>query len=100
MEYMKTLPDKAFDLAVVDPPYGIGRSHQIQFGSTVRVHHQDKQWDSEIPPPSYFKELFRVSLNQIVWGGNYFIENLYNTKSFVVWDKMNGRTIWGGVTLI
>ena len=90
MEYMATLPDKAFDLAIVDPPYGIGSDKQIRFGSKQRDLHSSKNWDSNIPDKIYFSELFRVSCNQIIWGGNYFIENLYNTKSFVVWDKMNG----------
>ena len=82
MEYMATLPDKAFQLAIVDPPYGIGIS-----SNPVRQKHNKKNWDDEIPRKEYFDELFRVSSNQIVWGGNYFISYLHNTQNFIIWDK-------------
>ena len=82
MEYMATLPDKAFELAIVDPPYGIGIS-----SNPVRQKHNKKKWDDEIPRKEYFDELFRVSSNQIVWGGNYFINHLHNTQNFIIWDK-------------
>ena len=90
IEGMKQFPDKFFDLAVVDPPYGIGGDKQINYGSTTRVCHTLKDWDNALPIAEYWEQLFRVSKNQIVWGGNYFIEHLFNTKSFIVWDKMNG----------
>lgn len=80
MEYMAGLPDKAFELAIVDPPYGIGIS-----GNPVRQQHKKKTWDENVPEGKYFSELFRVSKNQIVWGGNYF--NLTASQGFVVWDK-------------
>ena len=64
MEYMKNIPDKYYDLAVVDPPYGIGISN-----NPVRQMHKRKQWDKDIPKKEYFEELFRVSKNQIIWGG-------------------------------
>ena len=67
MELMSKYPDKYFDLAVVDPPYGIGIS-----GNSFRQKHEKNDWDNEIPKEDYFKELFRVSKNQIIWGGNYF----------------------------
>ena len=82
MEYMATLPDKAFDLAIVDPPYGIGIS-----SNPVRQKHNKKKWDDGIPRKEYFDELFRVSSNQIIWGGNYFINHLHNTQNFIIWDK-------------
>lgn len=82
MEYMKTLPDKAFDLAIVDPPYGIGIS-----SNPVRQQHSKKNWDKEIPKKEYFSELFRVSGEQIIWGGNYFLDFLRNTQGFLIWDK-------------
>lgn len=69
MEYMRTLPDKAFDLAVVDPPYGInincnaGRRANAKNPKRAR-----KKWDTQIPPKEYFEELFRVSANQLIWG--------------------------------
>ena len=84
MEYMKNIPDKCFDLAVVDPPYGIGIS-----SNPVRQLHQKKNWDDSIPKKEYFYELLRISKNQIIWGGNYFIDYLHNTQCFLIWDKKN-----------
>ena len=80
MEYMAQFPDNYFELAIVDPPYGIGIS-----GNPVRRAHEKKQWDSTAPNDSYFTQLKRVSKNQIIWGANYF--NLPPTPCFVVWDK-------------
>jgi len=91
IEGMKQFPDKFFDLAVVDPPYGIGAAKQIDLGnSNKKVKHKTKDWDNTIPTAEYFAELFRVSKNQIIWGGNYFIEHLKNTRCFIVWNKENG----------
>lgn len=67
MEYMKNIPDKYFDLAIVDPPYGIGIS-----SNPVRQQHEKKIWDNNIPSNDYFTELFRVSKDQIIWGGKLF----------------------------
>jgi len=78
MELMATLPDKSIDLAIVDPPYGIGADKEkytpinITWQSKKRVGYKSKEWDSFIPNDKYFTELFRVSKNQIIWGGNYF----------------------------
>ena len=83
MAYMTILPDKAFDLAIVDPPYGIGIS-----SNPVRQKHDKKEWDSAIPKKEYFKELMRISKNQIIWGGNYFLDYLGNTQGFLIWDKV------------
>lgn len=83
MEYMATLPDNAFDLAIVDPPYGIGISL-----NPIRQQHKKKDWDSAIPGVKYFSELKRVSNNQIVWGGNYFLDYLGATQGFLIWDKI------------
>jgi len=80
MQLMARYPDKYFDLAIVDPPYGIGIS-----SNPVRQKHKKKNWDNEIPSKEYFNELFRVSKNQIIWGGNYF--NLPPTQGFFIWDK-------------
>lgn len=80
MEGMKNTPDNYYDLAVVDPPYGIGIS-----SNPVRQQHKKKNWDSAIPNKNYFDELFRVSKNQIIWGGNYF--DLPPTQCFFIWDK-------------
>ena len=82
MDYMKSLPDNAFELAIVDPPYGIGIS-----SNPVRQQHSKKTWDNQIPSAVYFDELKRVSCNQIIWGGNYFLNHLGSTQGFLVWDK-------------
>lgn len=84
MEYLATLPDGAFDLAVVDPEYGINAARQ-SFGFSVRSRMEKKGWDKNPPDKKYFDELFRASENQIVWGGNYF--PLPPSRCFVVWDK-------------
>jgi site-specific DNA-methyltransferase (adenine-specific) len=80
MELMARYPDNYFDLAIVDPPYGIGIS-----SNPVRQKHTKKKWDNQIPLETYFDELFRVSKNQIIWGGNYF--DLPATQGFFIWDK-------------
>jgi site-specific DNA-methyltransferase (adenine-specific) len=91
---MKKFPDKYFDLAVVDPPYGIGAGNKnFQNGTRNRKAEffRKNDWDSEIPNEEYFFELFRVSKNQIIWGGNYFTEFLRPSKSWIFWDKLNGE---------
>jgi len=90
MEFMKGISDNFYDLAIVDPPYGINMGGGADWGTNTKTFHNKKNWDSEIPDKNYFIELIRVSKQQIIWGGNYFIEMLYNTKSFIVWNKMNG----------
>lgn len=91
MEYMDGLPDKAFDLAIVDPPYGIGidgQEENLKGKKSDRKHHKRKGWDGEIPSELYFIELERVSTNQIIWGGNYFVLHLRSgKKGWIVWDK-------------
>lgn len=95
MEYMKALPDKAFDLAVVDPPYGINvGKFNMGAGTGARCPKIEnrmwtpKDWDNAPPSEQYFLELSRVSRNQIIWGGNYF--NLPPCKCFLIWDKGEG----------
>ncbi len=90
MEYMEGLEDNAFDLAIVDPPYGIGAgSTSFKNGSskTEKTYFKDKDWDSARPTREYFDELRRVSENQIIWGGNYFSDMLPPFRCFVSWDK-------------
>lgn len=94
--YMKQCEDKQFDLAIVDPPYGIGmdKTHFKTKSSKAKpTEYGKKDWDNAIPSKEYFNELLRISKNQIVWGGNYFIENLTNSSCWVVWDKDNGDSI-------
>lgn len=89
MDVMKEFPDKHFDLAIVDPPYGIGLG---EAGGTVGKYgtkHDAKTWDKEAPSPEYFAELRRVSRNQIVWGANHFIDRMpWASPCWIVWDKV------------
>ena len=84
---MKHYPDKYFDLAVVDPPYGIGMDGG-NVGYKGFNNFTKKNWDKETPPTEYFLELWRVSKNRIIWGGNYF--DLPATRCYFVWDKGEG----------
>lgn len=87
MDLMRSKSDKFYDLAIVDPPYGININPNMGLAKGQKKRHEKINWDSEIPNDEYFKELFRVSKNQIIWGGNYF--PLPPTKHFIFWDKMN-----------
>ena len=89
MEYMKTLPDKAFDLAIVDPPYGIGINVSIgrRKGDAKSNYKKFAGEDKNIPSEDYFLRLDRVSKNQIIWGGNYMTEFLYPSPCWILWDK-------------
>jgi site-specific DNA-methyltransferase (adenine-specific) len=82
MEGMKQFPDKYFELAIVDPPYGISITDSGRLG---KYNVNGNRWDDNIPTDDYFNELFRVSENQIIWGGNYF--PLPPTRGFIIWDK-------------
>ena len=99
LEYMKSLPDNYFDLAIADPPYGIGASKPSKKpsnilqknGSIMSASVTDfgkKDWDNNIPTQEFFDELRRVSKNQIIWGANYF--GLQG--GMIVWDKINGNS--------
>lgn len=92
MELMARYPDNYFDLAIVDPPYGIDLVNMnMGIGKTTKASKaknrkwKPKDWDNETPTKEYFNELFRVSKNQIIWGGNYF--NLPPCRKFIIWDK-------------
>ena len=88
IEFMKTKPDKCYDLAIVDPPYGIGFSDYERVGSGIKVKERytktgKKDWDKGIPTAEYFEQLFRVSKNCIIWGGAItFIYHLHNALFF------------------
>jgi site-specific DNA-methyltransferase (adenine-specific) len=89
MEVMARYPDKYFDLAVVDPPYGIGEaSAKIHTRHHSQKKYTIKDWDTEPPSIDYFIELMRISKNQIIWGANHFIERINkNSSCWIVWDK-------------
>jgi site-specific DNA-methyltransferase (adenine-specific) len=72
MEFMKEIPDKFFDLAVVDPPYGINVNPNMGLGKGQKKRHKKISWDNEIPSEKYFNEIFRISKNQVIWGGELF----------------------------
>lgn len=109
MEYMRGLDDNAFDLAIVDPPYGLGEagkrsgtrcsktgaakfwgSKNTRGAAIKSTPFESKDWDNEPPPVEYFKELKRVSKNQIIWGANHFIDIINESSPcWIVWDKLN-----------
>ena len=90
MQLMSRYPDGYFDLAIVDPPYGLGKRLSDGGGklknTPMKVLYKEKKWDV-LPTAEYWNELFRVSKNQVVFGANYFFEYLPNTRGFVCWDK-------------
>jgi site-specific DNA-methyltransferase (adenine-specific) len=92
MELMARYPDNYFDLAIVDPPYGLDLANMnMGLGKNKKASKiknrkwRKKNWDNEVPTKEYFNELFRVSKNQIIWGGNYFDLGICN--KFIIWDK-------------
>jgi len=108
MEYMRTAPDKYFDLAIVDPPYGLGEHggknrskavNQKNGGSLMCIDggYSKKNWDDEPPKPEYFEELLRVSKHQIIWGANYMLAKL--TGGAIVWDKINDGSDQSGAEI-
>ena len=90
VEGMKRFSDNHFDLAIVDPPYGIDWMQQIQNPNTKAnwKQYENKEWDKQTPTDEYWEQLFRVSKNQIVWGGNYMTDKLYPSPCWLIWDKM------------
>jgi site-specific DNA-methyltransferase (adenine-specific) len=93
---MEQYPDKYFDLAIVDPPYGIGGGMDNRKAIHTKSGNNLKRlgrsgglgWDKDIPKKEYWESLFKVSKNQIIWGGNYFLNYLGATRCFITWDKM------------
>lgn len=94
MAMMARYPDKHFDIAIVDPPYGIGMGKLKHIGLNSKTRKQiftsykgGSDWDENIPNEEYFKELFRVSKNQIIWGANHFVRYIPPSRGWVFWDK-------------
>jgi len=90
MELLKATPDKFYDLAIVDPPYGIGAgSVKFKNGSSKseKNYFKNNDWDTKSPSKEYFDELKRVSKNQVIFGGNYFLDHLNSTRCMIFWDK-------------
>lgn len=92
LDLMKQLPDKSIDLVLTDPPYGLNIDGQKLSVSNNRKHnrkeHEFLGWDNSIPSKEYFDEIFRVSKNQIIWGGNYFVKYFNEGhKGWIIWDK-------------
>jgi len=91
MEGMKNTPDNYYDLAVVDPPYGIGVNKMTLGNGKKKIYRGQSDWDNTIPTQEYWEQLFRVSKNQVVWGGNYMTEFLKPTGAWLFWDKGTGE---------
>lgn len=97
VQFMKHYPDKFFDLAVVDPPYGIDYLHSGGLGTNCKVKkhnrkwHDRKDWDLSIPEMAYFTELYRVSKEQIIWGANYFTQYLPPSMGWIFFG-IKGKT--------
>ena len=87
MELMKECPDNYFDLAIVDPPYGIDVTKL-----KIRANKKGKDWDISPPAQEYFEQLFKVSKNQVIWGMNFLNDNLGRCSKTVIWDKQNDGT--------
>jgi site-specific DNA-methyltransferase (adenine-specific) len=97
MELMARYPDNYFDLAVVDPPYGIGEDGgKARTRGSKRTNGEKKGWDNQRPNAEYFAELMRVSKNQIVWGGNYFADLLPASRCWLYWQKNMGGDLADG----
>ena len=85
LEAMKEMPDNSYDLAIVDPPYGINFAKAK--GGSGWIVREGKDWDKEIPSEDYYNELYRVSSNQIIWGANYMTHYLKPSMGWIFWDK-------------
>jgi len=100
MLLMARYPDNYFDLAIVDPPYGIGESNKQRKNTPSKkwksakndIQYLKKEWDNKIPSKEYFNELKRVSKNQIIWGGNYMTKYLEPKMGWIFWDKKTGKS--------
>ncbi|MCX6602522.1 MAG: hypothetical protein NTV52_02895 [Acidobacteria bacterium] len=98
MEVMAQYPDGHFDLAIVDPPYGINvgdnKSGMGRRKGDAKAKYKMGDWDSQPPPSEYFEELRRVSKNQIIWGANHYIERMaWNSPCWIIWDKLYSNDV-------
>jgi site-specific DNA-methyltransferase (adenine-specific) len=91
MEYLATLEDNAFELAIVDPPYGIDVTKMTLGNGKKKIHRGQTNWDAQTPSKEYFYHLFRVSRNQVIWGANYMTPHLPASMGWVYWDKGTGE---------
>ncbi|MEE9118300.1 MAG: site-specific DNA-methyltransferase [Calditrichia bacterium] len=108
LEGMRQMPDESVDLVIADPPYGIGESNEKNLSRGTLAKPKDYgsyDWDKERLEKSYFDEMLRVSKNQLIFGGNYYIDYLHPSPCWIVWDKDNGNNdfadcelIWGSFT--
>lgn len=97
MVMMARYPDKYFDLAIVDPPYGIGEDGgKARTRNSKKTNGLKKGWDNQRPSSAYFNELTRVSRNQIIWGGNYFADMLPSSRCWLYWQKNMGGDLADG----
>jgi site-specific DNA-methyltransferase (adenine-specific) len=108
MDILKQLPDKCIDLVLTDPPYGINASSKnfLRQGKQTGIskcvsglNYKISNWDNKIPQKEIFDEIFRVSKNQIIFGGNYFVEFLTNSSCWIVWDKFTGDNLYADCEL-
>jgi len=100
LEAMRQMKDNQFDLAIVDPPYGINMDNQPvrlkpsrpnNYLRAGELQYKVSKWDNAFPQREYFDELYRVSRNQIIWGANYFCEHIKSGKGWIYWDKQMGE---------
>lgn len=105
MAVLRDAPDKCWELSLVDPPYGIGaaadkRGGKSRGGNAVGGDYDAKEWDALPPDKAWFVELQRVSKNQIIWGANHFMQNIWlGSPCWIVWDKMNGDSFYADAEL-
>ena len=108
LEYMRTLPDKAFQLAIADPPYGIDADRSQKQRAGIQAGHAaapskdygNSEWDSKAPDKEWFDELRRISRHQIIWGANHFISRIpIDSSCWIVWDKDNGENTYADCEL-
>jgi site-specific DNA-methyltransferase (adenine-specific) len=94
IEFMKNIPYKNYDLSIVDPPYGINLKGKNPIKNKNDTKDFNTKWDNAIPDKEYFIELKRISTSQIIWGGNYFLDYLGFCKAPIIWDKLNGKSMY------